>query len=191
MISPGTSYYPEIALTAIKSGPRWRRVLCFKSLQLPSPNTGFRITSFSTLPPKTSPSTTSATILARSLGLVRAFRSGAVSMGDSLRADGLATPNGHAVAATPASLANYSFPDSRLKTLSDPKKIPLILMACGSLSVSLYIHNSTFGFIDIVTALRSLSSTFVRRRSLQNSDYDYRASSGRISREEVLIWDLL
>ncbi|CAD6567776.1 MAG: hypothetical protein ASARMPRED_001136 [Alectoria sarmentosa] len=65
-------------------------------------------------------------------------------MGDSLKTDGVASPNAHAVAATPASLANYSFPESRLKTLNDSRKTPLVLMACGSFSPVTFLHLRLF-----------------------------------------------
>lgn len=65
-------------------------------------------------------------------------------MGDASKMDGLAGPNGRAIATTPASLANYSFPESRLKTLSDTKKIPVILMACGSFSPVTFLHLRLF-----------------------------------------------
>lgn len=65
-------------------------------------------------------------------------------MGDSPKTDGGASPNAHAAAATPASLANYTFPEGRLKTLSDSTKTPLVLMACGSLSVSKHYSDVTF-----------------------------------------------
>ena len=98
-------------------------------------------------------------------------------MRDSLKADGLVALNGHAVAATPASLANYSFPEGRLKTLSDSTKIPVVLMACGSLSVLNYESKATFYFIDIFTAPRLPFSTFVRL-ALLIYDHKHQASSG-------------
>lgn len=58
--------------------------------------------------------------------------------------DGLASPNGRAVAATPASLANYTFPEGRLKILSDSTRTPVVLMACGSLLVQGYYGDAKF-----------------------------------------------
>ena len=136
MISPGIYYHPAKLLTGTKSGLHLRRPFCSESLRILSPNTGFSITLTLSLPLKNLPSINSANSLARGFDTVRTFRSGIASMGDSLKTDGLSTPNGPAVSATPSSLAHYSFPQSRLKTLSDSKKIPVILMACGSLSVA-------------------------------------------------------
>ena len=109
---------------------------------------------------------------------VRAFRSSPLSMGDSPKADGMASSNGHAVAPTPASLADYSFPEGRMKTLSHSTKTPVVLMACGSLSVLEYYSKATFCYIDVFTAPRSPFSTFVSRCSLRIHDHEYQASSG-------------
>lgn len=135
MIFPSTSYYPTSFLTASNFGLHLRRLCRSKSLQILSANKEFRLTQNSASILNTRPSIISVTVFGRGFSLVQVFRSGAVSMADSLKPDGLPAPNGHATAAAPASLANYSFPRSRLKALSDSKKIPLVLMACGSLSV--------------------------------------------------------
>ena len=134
MISPGTSYSPAIILTGTRTGLYLRRSLCLKSLRILPADTRFSVTLNTSLILRTRPFIISPKSLAHGFTLIRTFRSGVVNMGDSLRTDGLPTLN--SVGATSASLANYSFPDSRLRILSDPKKIPVILMACGSLSVA-------------------------------------------------------
>lgn len=140
MIFPKSSYHPATNHTRIIFGPPLQKTLCSKSLQTPIANTEFRATSTlkSTKFLQTLPSIPQVIVTSPSYTLARAFRSASLSMGDSFRTDGVTPLNGHAVAETPASLANYSFPENRLKTLSDPTKTPLILMACGSLSVPEY-----------------------------------------------------
>ena len=133
--SPGPSYYPAVFLTRINPRHSLQKP---KSLQILSANTTLRTTLNSRTRPRARSSIILAILLTRSFQLDRALRSGPSIMGDASKMDGLAGPNGRAIATTPSSLANYSFPESRLKTLSDTKKIPVILMACGSLSVPEY-----------------------------------------------------
>ena len=136
MIFPGTSYSTAITLIGTRPGLHLQRSLSLESLHILLADTRFSVTrTLNTsliLPPR--PFIFSAKSLAHGFTSARTFRSGVVNMGDSLRTDGLPTLN--TVGATSASLANYSFPESRLRILSDPKKIPVILMACGSLSVA-------------------------------------------------------
>ena len=134
MIFPGTSYSPAINLIGTRPGLHLRRSLCLESLRILPADTRFRVALNTSLILHTRPFITSAKSLVHGFPPIRTFRSGVVNMGDSLRTDGLPTLN--TVGATSASLANYSFPESRLRTLSDSKKIPVILMACGSLSVA-------------------------------------------------------
>lgn len=138
MIFSKLSYYPAISHTRILVGPPLRKTLCSKSLQTPIADTGFRAILKPTKSLQALPHIPPATVSIPSFTLARAFRSAPLNMGDSPKTDGVASPNGHAVIKTPASLANYSFPEARLKTLSDPTKTPLVLMACGSLSVAEY-----------------------------------------------------
>ena len=142
MLLSTTFYCPTIIPTRIIPRLPLRRKLCSKSLQALSANTE----SLSTKLPKAGPQFRPAAVCARSFSPVPACRSGTQNMGDSPKTDGVASPNGHAAAATPASLANYSFPEGRLKTLSDSTKTPLILMACGSLLVSEDHSNGRFLF---------------------------------------------
>lgn len=94
-----------------------------------------------TLPPIL-PTTVCTTSL--SLGLVRAFRSGPPSISDFRKTDSMASANGHPFTVTPTGLANYSFPEARLKTLSDSAKTPVVLMACGSFSPVTFLHLRLF-----------------------------------------------
>lgn len=165
MILPGTSFSATTSLIGVYPGPLLRRSLCSKSPQTLSANAKFRIPVDSSILQACSP-TTSATLFIRSFNLVRAFRPGQLRMGDLLRTDGVPSPNGHAAAAVPTSLANYSFPQDRLKTLSDSKKTPVVLMACGSLSVSehcpeRYVLFLLFSLTNVLIALQSLFSTSV------------------------------
>jgi hypothetical protein len=50
----------------------------------------------------------------------------------STNAIGSPRPDGHTTPSLPASLEDYAFPTSRLRTLNDATKTPLVLMACGS-----------------------------------------------------------
>ena len=134
MIFPGISYPPAIILTGTRLGLYLRRSLCLKSLRILPADTSFSFPLNTSLILRTRPFTISAKYLFHGFTLFRTFRSGVVNMGDSLRTDGLPILN--TVGATSASLANYSFPESRLRTLSDSKKTPVVLMACGSLSVA-------------------------------------------------------
>lgn len=46
---------------------------------------------------------------------------------------------------TPAPMDDYTFPELRLKrTMSDPEKTPLLLVACGSFSPITYLHLRMF-----------------------------------------------
>lgn len=46
---------------------------------------------------------------------------------------------------TPAPMEDYTFPEYRLKrTMSDPEKTPLLLVACGSFSPITYLHLRMF-----------------------------------------------
>ena len=134
MISPGTSYSPAINLIGTRPGLHLRRSLCLESLDVLPADTRFSVTLKTSLILRTCPFKISAKSLTHRFTSIHTFQSGVVNMDDSLRTDGLPTLN--TVGATSASLANYSFPESRLRTLSDSKKIPVILMACGSLSVA-------------------------------------------------------
>lgn len=144
MIFTGTSHYPAVRYTGITFVPPLWKKLCSKSLQTLSAKTGFRITSKSTTSLKARLAIPPVTVCVPNFSLVRAFRSGPLSMSDSPKTDGVASPNVHAAAATPASLANYSFPEGRLKTLSDSTKTPLVLMACGSFSPVTFLHLRLF-----------------------------------------------
>ena len=134
MVFPGTFYSPAITLIGTRSGLHVRSHRCLESLHILPADTRFSITSNTSLILRTRSFINSANSLGHGSTLIRTFRSGVVKMGDSFRTEGLPTLN--TVGATSASLANYSFPESRLRTLSDPKRIPVILMACGSLSVA-------------------------------------------------------
>lgn len=146
MIFSKLSYYPAISHTRILVGPPLRKTLCSKSLQTPIAiaDTGFRAILKPTKSLQALPHIPPVTFSIPSFTLARAFRSAPLNMGDSPKTDGMASPNGHAVIETPASLANYSFPEGRLKTLSDPTKTPLILMACGSFSPVTFLHLRLF-----------------------------------------------
>ena len=45
---------------------------------------------------------------------------------------------------TDSEMSNYVFPAHRLKHLSDPDKIPVVLVACGSFSPITYAHMRMF-----------------------------------------------
>ena len=135
MIFPGTSWSPAFIPARITPGPPLRRPVLSKSLQTLSANTGYLVTVKSTISRKARPAVPPATVRTQSFSLSRAIRSRPPIMGDSPKTDGVAAPTDRAVAAAPASLANYSFPEGRLKVLSDSTKTPIVLMACGSLSV--------------------------------------------------------
>ena len=46
---------------------------------------------------------------------------------------------------SPASMDHYTFPTNRLKrTMKDPEKTPLLLVACGSFSPITYLHLRMF-----------------------------------------------
>lgn len=46
---------------------------------------------------------------------------------------------------TPAAMDDYTFPELRLKrTMNDPEKTPLLLVACGSFSPITYLHLRMF-----------------------------------------------
>lgn len=51
---------------------------------------------------------------------------------ESTNAIGSPQPDGHTIPSLPANLGDYTFSTSRLRTLNDPTKTPLVLMACGS-----------------------------------------------------------
>lgn len=135
MIFPGTSWSPAFIPARISPGPPLRRPVLSKSLQTLSANTGYLGTVKSTISREARPAVPPATVRTQSFSLFRAIRSRPLIMGDSPKTDGVAAPTDRAVAAAPASLANYSFPEGRLKVLSDSTKTPIVLMACGSLSV--------------------------------------------------------
>ena len=136
MIFPGTSWSPAFIPARTSPGPPLRRPVLSKSLQtLSANNTGYLGTVKSTISLKARAAIPAATVRTQSFSLFRAIRSRPLIMGDSPKTDGVAAPTDRAVAAAPASLANYSFPEGRLKVLSDSTKTPIVLMACGSLSV--------------------------------------------------------
>lgn len=53
---------------------------------------------------------------------------------------------------------NYSFPHHRLRTLQDPNKTPIVLIACGSFSPVTYLHLRMF----------EMAKDYVR----QNTDFE-------------------
>ena len=52
--------------------------------------------------------------------------------GETSTAAGLPLTDEHIATHIPANVEDYSFPTSRLRTLRDSTKTPLVLMACGS-----------------------------------------------------------
>lgn len=142
MTLPAAFYSPTFLPIRKALGSPLQRTLCSTSLQRLSANSASPVAL--TLLPNVLPPILPTTVCTPSFNLVRAFRSGPPKMSDFRKTDGVASANGHPFTVTPAGLANYSFPEARLKTLSDPAKTPVVLMACGSLSVGRAIWNATF-----------------------------------------------
>ena len=138
MTLPANFYSPTFLTLRKALGSPLQRALCSTSLQNSASPVAL------TLLPNVLPPILPTIVCTPSFNLVRAFRSGPPSMSDFRKTDGVASANGHPFTVTPAGLANYSFPEARLKTLSDPAKTPVVLMACGSLSVGRAIWNATF-----------------------------------------------
>ncbi|CAF9937277.1 hypothetical protein IMSHALPRED_011083 [Imshaugia aleurites] len=94
-------------------------------------------------------------------------------MSESPKADGVASPKDNAVAAAPASLANYNFPEGRLKTLSDSTKTPIVLMACGSFSPVTFLHLRLFEMAnDYIKFSRTEYEVVGGMSKMQNSILD-------------------
>ncbi|KAM0803655.1 hypothetical protein BDR22DRAFT_886486 [Usnea florida] len=137
------AFYPPVFLITRKAlGSPLRRALCSTSLQRLSSNSASPL-ALTTLSKTLSP-IIPTTVCITSFNLDRAFQSGPPSMSDFRKTDSVASANGHPFTVTPAGLANYSFPEARLKSLSDSAKTPVVLMACGSFSPVTFLHLRLF-----------------------------------------------